>query len=166
MSGSEVMTPTIRFKPGTSQAGATGYDVPKSTLDPRYAACSDHHVACDCREAEHAETVAELIAELQEYRRVFEALWLAAPHQVLRQAQIAWTVAQNGSYPLAPRWARQAREGGHDARQVGLLRMVHDKNLSLQDVRELAHTLLGFEPGEEGTPRLNVSEEMAAEPPF
>lgn len=35
------------------------YDVPTNTLDPRYTACTDHHVACDCREAEHAEEMQE-----------------------------------------------------------------------------------------------------------
>lgn len=36
------------------------YDVPVNTCDPRYSACTVHRVACDCREAEHAEEVGEL----------------------------------------------------------------------------------------------------------
>lgn len=183
MSGSEVMTPTVRFKPGTDQAGATGYDIPKNTLDPRYAACTDHHVACDCREAEHAELVAELHAEfhdemerltadhaetvdelraeIQEYRRAFEAFWRAAPYEVTRQARIAWTVAQQGMYPYRGRDA-----AGHDARQKALLRIANDSKLAPERARELAHTALGFEPGEDGTPRVGPWEEMDAEPPF
>lgn len=47
--------PTIRFHDGTKQA----YTVPRSTLDPRYSACVDHHRACDCREAMLAEDKAE-----------------------------------------------------------------------------------------------------------
>lgn len=38
------------------------YEVPRSSLDPRYAACVTHRVACDCREAEWAEELAELKA--------------------------------------------------------------------------------------------------------
>lgn len=35
------------------------YDVPRNTMDPRFRACTDHHVACDCREAEQAENLNE-----------------------------------------------------------------------------------------------------------
>ncbi|MEV1167397.1 hypothetical protein [Nonomuraea sp. NPDC049784] len=34
--------------------------LPKSSLDPRWRACADHHRACDCREAELAEEIHEL----------------------------------------------------------------------------------------------------------
>lgn len=47
---------------------AVAYRVPASTCDPRYAECTDHHVACDCREAEQAENLAELRAALKEIR--------------------------------------------------------------------------------------------------
>jgi hypothetical protein len=40
--------PEIRYKP------------PTSTVDPRYAACRQHRVACDCREGHMAEDRAEL----------------------------------------------------------------------------------------------------------
>lgn len=163
MSGSEVMTPTVRFKPGTDQAGATGYDVPKDTLDPRYAACTDHRVACDCREAERAETIAELLAELQEYRRAFEAFWRAAPYDVTRQARIAWKVAQHGMYPY---YRPGTDAADQDARHKALLRIANDKNLTPEQARDLAHTALGFDPGEAGTPRVGVLEEIDAEPPF
>lgn len=42
----------------------TVYRVPKDTRDPRWRTCTRHHVACDCREAEQAETIAELTGEL------------------------------------------------------------------------------------------------------
>lgn len=45
---------------------AVAYRVPANTLDPRHAACTQHRVACDCREAEHAEEVGELRAEARE----------------------------------------------------------------------------------------------------
>jgi hypothetical protein len=53
--------PTIRFYDGTKQA----YDVPRDTMDPRYKACTYHHPACDCREAELSEQIAELRGELK-----------------------------------------------------------------------------------------------------
>lgn len=37
--------------------------LPKNTRDPRWAACTSHRVACDCREAVFAEDVSELRAE-------------------------------------------------------------------------------------------------------
>lgn len=151
------MVPTVRFKPDTDRAGATGYDVPKDTLDPRYAACSDHRVACDCREAEHAETVAELLAELREYRRAFEAFWRAAPYEVTRQARIAWAVTQHGQYPEPARWAG---EGEHDARQKALLRIVNGDDMTLERIRDLARIALGFHSGEDGTPRVGPWEEV------
>jgi hypothetical protein len=33
---------------------------PDNTLDPRYDACTDHHLACDCREAQLSEDMREL----------------------------------------------------------------------------------------------------------
>lgn len=175
----EVMVPTVRFKPGTDQAGATGYVVPKDTRDPRWAACADHHVACDCREAQLAELVAELrdelkrqkadydegiaelLSEVRMYRRTFENFWHAAPYEVTRRARIAWTVAQQGMYPH-----RQTDAAGHDARQKALLRIANDDKLTPEQRRGLALTALGFEPGEVGTPRLDFLEEIHGEPPF
>lgn len=58
-----------------SMAGAprfqVAYDVPKNTCDPRYAQCSSHHVACDCREAELSE-------QLNEHRYEWDAVRDAA----------------------------------------------------------------------------------------
>jgi hypothetical protein len=53
--------PTIGFYDGTRQA----YDVPKDTMDPRFKACTYHHPACDCREAELSEQILELRGELR-----------------------------------------------------------------------------------------------------
>lgn len=54
--------PVIRFVDGTRQV----YAVPRNTMDIRYAACRDHHPACDCREALLAEDIAEYRAMLRE----------------------------------------------------------------------------------------------------
>jgi hypothetical protein len=51
--------PTIHFQDGTRLA----YQPPRNTLDNRYAACTDHHPACDCREASMAEARQEMLAE-------------------------------------------------------------------------------------------------------
>jgi hypothetical protein len=54
--------PTVRFQDGTKVA----YTPPKSTMDNRWRDCTEHHVACDCREAELAEYIAELRAMLKD----------------------------------------------------------------------------------------------------
>lgn len=50
------------------------YSVPRNTLDPRYRTCRDHHVACDCREAELAEQINELRMELRDVREAIDAV--------------------------------------------------------------------------------------------
>lgn len=58
--------------------------LPKNSLDPRWKACAAHRTACDCREAELAEQIAEYRAELREAKQVF--------NEVLRGHQaFAWT---------------------------------------------------------------------------
>lgn len=47
------------------------YTPPKDTCDVRYKACVHHRVACDCREAEFAETVSEMRAEIHATQKVF-----------------------------------------------------------------------------------------------
>ena len=58
--------PTVSFRGGPWLGGVSFaerraaypkvvYTPPSNTLDPRYEACTDHRVACDCREAEFAE---------------------------------------------------------------------------------------------------------------
>jgi hypothetical protein len=61
--------PVIMFGDGTRQV----YDVPRDTMDIRYAACRDHHPACDCREAHHAEDIGEYRAERREIEAAFAA---------------------------------------------------------------------------------------------
>jgi hypothetical protein len=58
--------PVIRFMDGSTQA----YTPPRNTCDIRYAACSGHHPACDCREAELAEDIAEYRAMYREVEQV------------------------------------------------------------------------------------------------
>lgn len=57
--------PAIWFQDGSRIA----YAPPRNTLDNRYAACNDHHPACDCREACWAEERQEYRAERAEVRR-------------------------------------------------------------------------------------------------
>ena len=72
--------PVIRFYGGPPQSWenkgrsrpAVAYVPPKNTLDPRYTACIDHHVACDCREAEFAEYRQEARAEWEQVRQAFD----------------------------------------------------------------------------------------------
>lgn len=52
----------VRFGPW-GNGGVVLYTPPANTTDPRYTACTDHRVACDCREAEHAEMVRELTSD-------------------------------------------------------------------------------------------------------
>lgn len=50
---------------------AVDHAPPTDTRDPRYAACTDHHTACDCREAELGE-------EIHEWRANFRLAQAAA----------------------------------------------------------------------------------------
>lgn len=81
--------PVVTFGggPATYEADRAGaprfqvaYDVPKDTLDPRYRACTSHHVACDCREAEQSENLNEHRAEWKHLRDA--ARRALAGHQV------------------------------------------------------------------------------------
>lgn len=55
------------------------YDVPVDTRDPRYAACTDHHIACDCREAELAEQISELRGEYSLLRNAIDTVLAGHP---------------------------------------------------------------------------------------
>lgn len=68
--------PVIRFADGSRQA----YTPPRNTCDIRYATCKDHHPACDCREALHAEDVNEYRAMLREVEQAIIAA--TADHNV------------------------------------------------------------------------------------
>lgn len=86
MSGAEVIGPLpdrvvfnggeVHYRTPNALRPAVVYSVPRNTLDPRYRTCRDHHVACDCREAELAEQINELRTELREvYRAVDDVLF-------------------------------------------------------------------------------------------
>lgn len=53
---------------------AIAYVRPRDTMDPRFEACTDHHVACDCREAEFAENESEARYERKATQQAFEAV--------------------------------------------------------------------------------------------
>ena len=55
----------VRFADDTVR----GYDLPRSTIDIRYAACAGHHTACDCREAMLAEVISEYRAESEDLQK-------------------------------------------------------------------------------------------------
>jgi len=65
MSDAELVGPLrpVRYADGRTE----WHDLPRNTIDIRYAACHDHHLACDCREAMLAEDIAE-------YRAMFRDL--------------------------------------------------------------------------------------------
>lgn len=62
--------PVLRFWDGTTIV----YTPPRDSLDVRFAACTDHRPACDCREAEWAEQRAEWRAASTEHRQVEQAV--------------------------------------------------------------------------------------------
>jgi hypothetical protein len=57
--------PRILYVDGSSEV----YTPPVNTLDLRYVACTEHHRACDCREALHAEDRQELRAYADEVEK-------------------------------------------------------------------------------------------------
>ena len=61
------------------EGGMVQYTPPRNTIDPRYDACTDHHVACDCREAEFAEYRAEAQADHQLIQAAFDRLLAGHP---------------------------------------------------------------------------------------
>ncbi len=52
----DLVGPMMRFR---GQQVAVTSAPPRDTTDPRYDRCTDHHLACDCREAELNEQLAE-----------------------------------------------------------------------------------------------------------
>lgn len=68
--------PTIRFHDGTKLV----YAVPRNSCDVRYRRCQQHHPACDCREAEHAEQFGEYRSMIQDSARA--AARLLVGHRV------------------------------------------------------------------------------------
>lgn len=57
----------VTFADGTTEY----HDMPRDTLDIRYSACGNHHLACDCREASFAEECSELRGDLRYIDRAF-----------------------------------------------------------------------------------------------
>lgn len=72
--------PLVRFRGG--QQMPVRHAPPFDTRDPRYTACTDHHLACDCREAEQNENLHEHRAELREIDRAIAAAIEGHPTQV------------------------------------------------------------------------------------
>ena len=104
--------PTVRFDDGSSVV----YTPPKDTLDPRHGACIHHRVACDCREAEHAETVSELFDQIRATEKAFA--------EVLKDHQ-TWAYTATGVDEIAQckctgcQIVRLADTGLRSASQVG-----------------------------------------------
>jgi hypothetical protein len=69
------------------------YTVPRDTCDPRYAACTEHHVACDCREALLSENINEYRIEVRDHQ---SAAW-----RTLQGHQVAYPAGVHpGTFPL------------------------------------------------------------------
>jgi len=49
------------------------HDLPRDTMDIRYSACGNHHLACDCREALLAENEGEYRSELARLEKIILA---------------------------------------------------------------------------------------------
>lgn len=64
------------------EAGSVAYTPPANTLDDRYAACTDHRVACDCREAEWAEFRSEAQADRRALEKVASEILKGHPTYV------------------------------------------------------------------------------------
>jgi len=72
--------PQVRFGFGENSARVV-YTPPKNTLDARYEACTEHRVACDCREAVWAELVQEYRYDADTLQAAFDKI--LAGHPVL-----------------------------------------------------------------------------------
>lgn len=59
--------PTVCFQDGSRRV----YTAPRDTMDVRYRACATHRTACDCREAELAETISELQWQIRHAQQAF-----------------------------------------------------------------------------------------------
>ncbi|AVP71306.1 hypothetical protein [Prescottella equi] len=71
--------PVLRFR---GQPVAVDRSAPQDTSDPRWNNCTDHHLACDCREAEQNEALNELRSEWRTLRAVLEAQLAGHPTEV------------------------------------------------------------------------------------
>lgn len=66
-------------RPLDSPFPSVAYDPPASTLDPRVEACTDHYVACDCREACMAEDRSEIRSEFRAIHQAFDMVLAGHP---------------------------------------------------------------------------------------
>ncbi|WP_152185107.1 hypothetical protein [Segeticoccus rhizosphaerae] len=69
----------LSFGENMARRPKVAYTPPANTLDPRYQACTDHHVACDCREAEFAEDRQERRQNDAMVRQVVDSVLLGHP---------------------------------------------------------------------------------------
>ena len=61
-------TDRVRFSDDTT----SDYKPPVNTLDPRYTACTDHRVGCDCREADLREDIVDIRADYDALKAAIE----------------------------------------------------------------------------------------------
>ncbi len=66
-----VRTDRVKFSDGST----SDYKPPFMTVDPRWAACTDHHVGCDCREADLREDILEY--------KIEERIWRDAAEEIV-----------------------------------------------------------------------------------
>lgn len=66
-------------RPFDSPYPSVAYDIPRNTLDPRVEQCTDHHVACDCREALMAEDLKEIRLEYRAVEQAFTTILAGHP---------------------------------------------------------------------------------------
>jgi hypothetical protein len=76
----DLVGPIVHFR---GQPVAVTSSPPRNTSDPRYDACTDHHLACDCREAEQNERVAERRYDRYSLRLQLEAALADHPTLVI-----------------------------------------------------------------------------------
>lgn len=73
----------VRYAGGVTE----WHDLPRNTIDIRYSACGNHHLACDCREASLAEDIGE-------YRVMYRELETAI--LVATAGHATWAYDANG----------------------------------------------------------------------
>lgn len=71
--------PLVRFR--GDQVPVTS-SPPRDTGDPRWRNCTDHHLACDCREAEYAELAHEYRSEWERLRLMLSGMLADHPTHV------------------------------------------------------------------------------------
>ena len=83
MTNAEVVGPVHVVHFGAfGRSGSVVYAPPTDTCDPRYEACVDHHVACDCREAEMSEDRHEWAYGRKEIREAVDTILAGHPTNI------------------------------------------------------------------------------------